>query len=182
MRSASVAFNVPEEMPISDEQSLRLLLSLAESIDDLKKALQARVSGGVEGTTIKVSPTMEAHLTGSAFQITSVTPEVQAISAATTTEWQWQVSATKGGIQSLHLTLDARVSIDGNNVEYVIHRVDKVIKVRVSWLSVVLQFISDHLEWLWSLLVPAALFLWHKLRSRKRRNASNAENATIKSP
>jgi tetratricopeptide (TPR) repeat protein len=169
MRDASIAFDVPAEIAAGDAQMLRLLMSLAASVDELKKALVDRVASGVEGATVKVTPTMEAHLVGQAFEITPITPELQAVSAAGTTEWQWQVSSTQAGTQSLHLALDARVSIDGSNTEYSIRQFDKTIRITVSWWRRAEDFVGNHFEWLWTvLLLPILAFVWKKFRAALR--------------
>ena len=180
LRQASIAYDVPQEMDIDDTRVLRLLISLAATVDDLKKALNDGQPGGVDGATVKVSPVMEAHLSGPGFKIAADTNEEQPVGAQATTEWRWQIAPQQSGEQLLALVLNARVSIDGSNTEYMIRSWDKTIKVRVTAWSRVLGFVSEHVEWLWGLIVvPVGGFVLTKLRSASRRQAKAARPGTL---
>ncbi len=180
LRQASIAYEVPQEMDIDDTRVLRLLISLAATVDDLKKALNDGQPGSVDGATVKVSPVMEAHLTGPGFKIAADTNEEQPVGAQATTEWRWQITPQQSGEQLLALVLNARVTIDGTNTEYMIRSWDKTIKVRVTAWSRVRGFVSEHVEWLWGLIVaPVGGFVWTKLRSGSRRQAKAARPGTL---
>jgi hypothetical protein len=180
LRQASIAYDVPQEMDIDDTRVLRLLISLAATVDDLKKALNDGQPGGVDGATVKVSPVMEAHLSGPGFKIAADTNEEQPVGAQATTEWRWQIAPQQSGEQLLALVLNARVSIDGSNTEYMIRSWDKTIKVRVTAWSRVRGFVSEHVEWLWGLIIaPVGGFVWTKLRSASRRQAKAARPGTL---
>ena len=110
---ASIAFNAPTTMRLDHTAHIQLLLSPAASIPELKKKITA--IGEREGTTIKVSPLMEARLSGLHFTIEANTPERQPVSNVAPTEWSWDVEPTETGNQELHLTLTAILSVGGHN-------------------------------------------------------------------
>jgi hypothetical protein len=61
------------------------------------------------------------------FQITAITPEVQAVSKIQETEWKWEIHPKKEGKHKLHLTLTALLEIDGRSTPRTIRTFDKVI-------------------------------------------------------
>ena len=69
----NIAFIVPHTMEMDKTENIQLVLSLDQSIEELKSTIQA--SGIKEGANIKVSDRMEASLTGLAFDIVPVTPK-----------------------------------------------------------------------------------------------------------
>ncbi len=69
MQFGAIAFNVPKNINIEDSPQIQLILSLAETIEELKILLTEE--GYKIGATIRVSDRMEARLTGYMFQITA---------------------------------------------------------------------------------------------------------------
>lgn len=174
MEIGAIAFNAPSRLNISDSQQIQLLLSLSEPMEQLQEQVQA--SGETIGANIKVSNRMEARLTGTMFNISAVTPEVQAISKSLPTEWRWEVSPIKEGNYNLHLTLTALLEVDGRETPRTIRTFDQIISVEVTTSQRIKGFINDNWRWFWAvILVP--LFGWvisklKKLVSNKEENNS----------
>lgn len=95
---ANIAFNTPATLKLRQEAVIVLLLSLNESIEELRGRIAA--VGEKEGARIQVSDRMEARLAGSGFRIDPVTPSVQAIGGPTS-EWRWGIRAVEVGPQQL---------------------------------------------------------------------------------
>ncbi len=72
---------------------------------------------------------MEARLSGYMFQITAITPEIQAVSKRQQTEWKWEIDPKEEGKHRLHLTLTALLEIDGHSTPRAIRTFDKIIEV-----------------------------------------------------
>jgi hypothetical protein len=70
MEFGSIAFNAPSNINIKDSPQIQLILSLSETIDELKQSITEE--GEKIGTTIRVSDRMEARLSGYMFQITAI--------------------------------------------------------------------------------------------------------------
>lgn len=167
MRFGNAAFNAPTAMKLSDTASIQLLLSLVTPIEELKGMVEGH--GIKEGVRIKVSNRMEARLTGANFSITAVTPEAQAVSNNTTTEWKWEIKPISKGVQNLHLTLSALIDVDGSTTPRSIRTFDKTIVVEVTWRQKVSQFIEKNWQWLWAvMLAPLGGWIW------KRRKVSTS--------
>lgn len=157
MEIGAIAFNAPTTLNINDSQQIQLLLSLSEPMEQLQEQVKAK--GETIGANIKVSNRMEARLTGTMFNISAVTPEVQAVSKSLPTEWRWEVSPIKEGNYNLHLTLTALLEVDGRETPRTIRTFDQVISVKVTASQRIKGFINDNWRWFWAvILVP--LFGW----------------------
>lgn len=165
MELGSIAFNAPLSMNLEDSAEIQLLLSLEQSVEDLRNAVTA--AGEKEGARIRVSNRMEARLQGQSFQITAITPEEQAITSKGVTEWKWEVNPTSTGQHNLHLTLTALFKVDGTPARRAIRTFDKEIEVEVTWDQKVAGFAREHWRWLWAaILAPVAGWFWKKRKDR----------------
>lgn len=86
MEFGAIAFNAPTNINIDESHQIQLILSLAETAEELKQSITEE--GEKVGAAIKISDRMEARLSGYMFQITAITPEVQAVSKSQQTEWK----------------------------------------------------------------------------------------------
>lgn len=167
LETAHIAFNAPDTVGLGEVHSIQLLVSLSETIRELSADITAE--GNITGDTVQVAPRMEARLSGTGFQIESVTPEIQLISRRARTEWRWDIIATETGTHQLHLTLSALIPVDGQPTHRTIRTFDHVITVHVSLGERIASFLSDNWQWIMSaLLIPLITWLfrvWWKERS-----------------
>ncbi|HEV7240996.1 MAG TPA: protein kinase [Thermoanaerobaculia bacterium] len=121
--TANIAFNTPEQINLDEHRVIKLLLDVQIPATQLERQLHE--PGKTETATIKISDSVEARLTGAAFDIRPITPELQAVSAAETTEWQWEVTPKQDGKHRLFLTV--------NNIQRKrsIRTFDRIIEVQV---------------------------------------------------
>jgi len=165
MEFGAIAFNAPTNINIDDSPQIQLLLSLASTVEALKQSIAEE--GERVGATIKVSDRMEARLSGYMFQITAITPEVQAITKSQETEWKWEMHPKKEGKHKLHLTLTALLEIDGRNTPRTIRTFDKVIEVNVTATQKISLFFKNNWQWLWAaILLPVAGWLWKRRKKQ----------------
>ena len=162
MEKANVAFNAPDSvMVLGSVSHIQLLLSAEET----EEALRAEIteSGPVESHQVDITQTMEAHLEGDGFEITSITPDTQAISLHKTVEWRWDVKAVKPGQQRLSLTLNAVVFYQNTQTRHTFKTFGKDIRIRVTVRQRVEGFVANNWKWLWTaLIVPLAGYLWKR--------------------
>ncbi|QQO55173.1 MAG: hypothetical protein N838_19285 [Thiohalocapsa sp. PB-PSB1] len=171
MEFGSIAFNAPAHINIDDSPQIQLILSLAETVEKLKKSITEE--GEKIGATIRVSDRMEARLSGYMFQITAITPEIQAVSKIQQTEWKWEIHPKKEGRHKLHLTLTALLEIDGKTTPRAIRTFDKIIEVNVTETQKIGLFFKNNWQWLWAaILVPVAGWLW----KRKKKQLTNTSS------
>ena len=164
MEFGNIAFNTPENINLDDSAQIQLILSLSDTIDELKGLITE--DGEKVGAAIQVSDKMEARLSGYMFQITAITPEVLAVSKIHRTEWKWEIHAKEKGFHKLHLTLSAIVKVDGESTSRVVETYDRTIRVNDSPSQKIKAFFGNNWQWLCAaLLLPAIGWLW-KLRNR----------------
>jgi len=133
-------------------------------------------AGQKEGATINVSDQMEARLTGFGFAIQAVTPEIQAVSDKSTTEWKWDIKPAEPGLQRLHLTVSALLSIEGSRVPRAIRTFDRTIDVQVTSQERLSFFFTENWQWLWTaILIPIVGWLWGR---RKKAGVEGAADDT----
>jgi Tfp pilus assembly major pilin PilA len=160
-------FNSPEVMNVGATETIRLLLSLNQSIEALAKEL--RSSEKIVGGDVAVADRVEARLTGQGFSILAVTPETQAVSMKQPTEWKWDVEAKTVGEQQLHLTLSTTIRIHGTQTPRVLRTFDRTIDVTVKWTTRAQDFVANNWKWLWvTIAAPAAGWWWRRWRKGKK--------------
>ena len=162
----NIAFNVPSAMEMEKTANIQLVLSLEQSIEELKSSILAL--GTKEGAAIKVSDRMEASLTGLAFDIVAVTPIEQAIASKGITSWEWQVVPKKEGRQWLYLSLTAHFVVDGKDTMRSVKTFEKIIEVKVTPLQKVSLFINGNWQWLWATFIaPLGFWQWRRNSNKK---------------
>jgi len=172
LKQANIAFNTPDELTVGKAEMVQLLLSMKESVEQLKAAVTA--AGKRDGAKIEVSNKMEAKLTGSGFEIKPITPETQAISATSRTEWKWEVEPQTSDAKRLHLTLSAHVLLDGEKIPRVVKTFERTMVVNVNWKTEAYEFATGNWEWLWTvLLVPIG---GYALRKRSKGGKGESES------
>jgi len=166
MEFANISFNAPDSININESALIHLVLAVEETIDNLKKLIEAE--GEKIGARIRVSNNMEARLTGYNFQITAITPEVQAVSRKGTTEWKWEIKPKEGGEQTLHLTISAVLNVEGTSIPKTIRTFDRKIDVKITMIHRANAFLTNNWKWLWTaLLVPFLLWFWRKIKKKE---------------
>lgn len=164
LRIGDLAFSTPESMGLNETASVVLLLSLQDEADKLAAALEDGHVETAEG--IKISSEMEAVLVGEGFKITPVAPTKQVVSSFNTTRWVWKLTPKAKGTQELHLSLNARVQVEGKDSPYVVQTFTKRIQVEVTLVGTVKTFLVENWQWLWTtILLP--LLLWYFKRRKK---------------
>jgi hypothetical protein len=130
-----MAFDVPEKLRLEQTALIHLLISPAQTAEQLTAAIREQTSEPVkiESARIQISGLMEAKLVGSAFDIRSITPEEpQMVSRTEPTEWKWEIRPRESGRLSLHLTLNAIIRFEDQERPRVVRTFDRVIPVDVA--------------------------------------------------
>jgi hypothetical protein len=172
---ANIAFNAPPTLRLGHSAVIQLFLSMQHSIEQLQATINA--VGESEGASIRVSPEMEARLSGVGFKIEAITAEVQAISERDRTEWKWEIEPTKAGRQNLHLTLSAILDVANNHVRRTVRTFERTIEVDevvVPWPQRLSQFAKDNWQWLWAaIVIPVGGWIVGWLRKRRKEKTTD---------
>ncbi len=173
-----VAFNTPERMQYRERRTVTLFASPQMDAATLSEELRERIGSGeaVQVEALQVAPLMEAHLEGApAFEVTALTPGRQPVSRSTPTEWRWDVRASETGTQTLHLTMNAVVTIDGERFPRSLGVLDRDIEVEITATQQVGLFVARNWQWLaGTIVVPLTVWLWSHRNSRRRRGRGAA--------
>jgi hypothetical protein len=170
MHAGIIAYNAPAKMILGDKATIQLALALNVPPEKLKALITA--PGDKISANSKASERMEAHLSGRNFSIDSVTPEIQAVALSDITSWQWQVTPTASGRQTLHLIVSAVLTVERQSTPRALDTFDRSIEVEVGWTRRTAAFFGNNWQWLWTaILVPIVGWLWSKRRARPKRIA-----------
>ncbi len=168
LQTANIVFDTPSSMYRNKTYIINLKLDAVKDISDLLKEL-----GGTEkeSAVVKYSRRMKAELISEnkkAFEITSISPDIQAISSISTTSWKWDVTPLELGEQYLHLSLTAFLDIEGKETALSIKTFDKVIEVNIAYPDEITLFMQNNWKWiLGSLLFPLVGFWWKNNRKKE---------------
>lgn len=165
LAEASLAFVMPDRANVKSRVRAQLLISVRAMVDELAEELT--VEGQEFTGRVLVSRVVLAKLTAPSFEVETITPERQAVSQTTSTEWLWYLTPKKTGTHEVFLTITAFVYADeANYVERHIRTFEKVIYVDVRPQQMVEAWLAKYWQWLFStLLIP--LFLYLRKRHKK---------------
>jgi hypothetical protein len=170
MQLGNIAFNAPTSINLNESTVIKLLLAVETPIEELKQLVEEK--GEKVGARIKVSSRMEARLSGSNFEIVTMTPEIQAVSLNEPTEWMWEIEPKKAGNHRLHLTLSVVFTFDGMATSKTMSTYDKFIDVDVTWTQLIWNFLDRFWEWLTAVTIaPVAGWLWVRFGSKNPRKS-----------
>jgi len=161
----SVAFNTSSTMRYTQPSPVELLLSPSASAAELQRELEDRV--GADSARVRVSPRMEATLTGKGFGIEALAPDIQAVASTQTTRWKWMVTPTEHGPRTLHLALSAVIDVEGHETPLLVRTFMRDIQVNITVPQRLLGFMENHVELVWTgLAAPVLAYLWSRFRKR----------------
>lgn len=144
-----VLFNPPQEMQVGMKE--RVEVRIAKTLtEDLTVGLKGR--GLPREVPISVGEFMKVRLTGIHFDVRPLSDEEQLVAGEEFTQWDWDVTPTKSGIQSLVLMVAVRIKIATYGEEkrdYPVY--ENQIRVRVNPLYSLENFISEN----WKLILPS---------------------------
>jgi len=166
LKQASMAFVVPASVNIDSPFIIQLMINPSLTESELSQGLTK--SGVKSSDKISISKIVLARVVSSDFTITPITPESQAISNIESTEWLWEVTPKKIGIQDIELTITALVSVDGEKSQRHLKTFEKIINVEITNTQILKEFIKNYWQWLWTVcLTPLLALAWRKYQNRK---------------
>jgi hypothetical protein len=169
-----ILFNHPAEMELKQAETVRVRISQS-LLEDLSHDLKA--GGKTEQDQIPVSASMRVDLFGEPYFIVKpLTEEEQLITQKGFSEWSFTVIPQKRGTWPLHLTVSAVIHAPWGGDKFKSYPVkDEEIRVRVTLLGAVGDFVIGNWQWLWTtILVPVSILCWRKIRSRRAKEVTGS--------
>lgn len=109
------------------------------------------------------APTLSSHERG----ISSVQP----ISKVEPTQWSWQLTASDWGEHKLHVWVGAHLTVDGIETTRLIQEYEPQIVINAHYPTIILRFIKNNKEWVWTGVLIPFLALLYKIAKRVRAKA-----------
>lgn len=176
--AGQVAFHHPSEMQVDQAEEVQVRISrdvTANLAVDLPQSDDTGHHEITESQQIKISTSMKVQLNGDPyFKVTPLTSsEEQLIEASGSTDWRFTVVPLQKGRWPLHLTVTAVVRAADLEKVKDLKVLDEQVTVTISGFAVVESFIVGNWQWLFgTLLIPLAVWLWPKLKSKSARAQS----------
>lgn len=146
-------YKAPARMEFGSKGEVDVALGGNRTFPELSQLLQS--SSSAVGQRVLVSARMRAHLTGNGFQVVANTPEVQIVSTKEPTGWHWQIKANEYGPQTLYLSLNALLTVDGKDSEKSVRTFEHKVVVGVNSVAAAWTLAERH----WVVLAGITTFL-----------------------
>ena len=186
-------FNPPQEMKVGDKVRVVLrVLPMQEGVDET--TVEATLTAGLEGESVpEIEPIlvgilMDASLHGDAFSISPLNRDPQLVATDAPTEWAWDITAVKSGLQELDLVVNVRVLVARAGVRgRDLPVITKTVYVRVNPIYTTGVFVGKYWYIILALLIsiPPSILALRKLLHREAQpqvtdpdDASQLESAT----
>ncbi|MCG7400251.1 hypothetical protein [Caballeronia zhejiangensis] len=167
LAKAPMAFNTPPPITIDDTATVELRVGPNQTPEEVKKAIT--YPGTIQVHEVRISNRMQADISGdkAVLSITSLDPDIQAVSGQSPTNWRWLIKPLKEGKHTVAVKLYALVKIDGTPTPLKIASYDGTIVVTVTTRQQVEAFVKQNWQWLWTMIFVPAGGLWWKYRTKK---------------
>lgn len=175
--AASIAFSAPQTMKLDETAVIELIIDASTSEEEIIQKIESE--GKIQTGTLFVTPLTKVMLIAQDKQAFEIQPlhdsEIQPVAVHEgPTNWQWQITAQKGGAQVLTLVVYRLIQFQGNEYWRQVEAYRSDINVEVNFNQRVLA-----LDWKWlggllitSIIVPLFIRWLDKRKpaaSKKRR-------------
>jgi hypothetical protein len=179
-----VGFNTPEKAHVGKQFIVEAKLSLRLPKEEIQVLIDE--PGKREVESLKIAKRMVATLEGGlAFDISPSGPQQQWISERETSDWVWQVTPKTVGEQTLVLSFDAIISLDGKEDKRKFNTFKRRIDVDVGWPETWGEWLEltkktgENISWIWvTLLIPVGGAIWAWIKRGERSKAGSAIDDT----
>ncbi len=158
LAKGQILFNPPQKMKVGIKE--RVEVRIAKTItEDLNAGLKGHGVPIIE--EIRVGTFMRARLKGDNFNIEALSEKDQLVAGEGFTQWNYNVTPLKSGIQSLSLTVTVRIKLPGNVEETKeIEVFDREISIHVNISYTLKKFIKNY-WWgiITAIIVPIVLLI-----------------------
>jgi len=139
---------------------------------DMLKLLKDKMRESAQVDDIQVAPFMIVQLHDpevSAFRITPLTQDSQAVVGDGYTPWDWSIVPLESGHHSLYLSVGTRFKLPNGEETKFEPVYQKDVSVDVDRVYETKQFVSGNWQWLTAtLLLPLIGFMWHHWKRKPK--------------
>lgn len=161
MFNVDISFVIPPEANIEDSIKAELIITP----EDVDATLEHTVNGVPQEFVVLVTQIVKADIRTTDFTVTNITPEEQILLKTQSTQWLWKLEPLRPGPAEVVLTVTAIVQTDWGTTQRHMKSFEKTIAIDITKKQIVLSFIKDNWQWLWSaLLVPIGLLAYKKFK------------------
>jgi Abnormal spindle-like microcephaly-assoc'd, ASPM-SPD-2-Hydin len=148
IKPGTIVFDVPDEMVQGEEKVVQVRIARSVAAE-LQATMKQGMTPAAKTEVIKVAQFMTATLhsnNNSAFPVTQLSEDEQAVSDDDFTTWTWNVQPLESGQQQLFLDVATRFKIPGSKDEFkFIPTLHRVINVHVDRMFATKHFVGQ--EW-----------------------------------
>ena len=169
LNPASFAWRPPAKAKVNHTQPVTFRIAPKGAPSNFSEGMSG--SGTVEQWSGTVSARVRAQLVGPGFTIDPKDPVQHILLPGQTAEWQWFVTPTESGNQTLQLVTELVLDVNGREETYPFYR-----NAMVDVAPDPIGWAEEHWEWIFgTLLIPLAGALWKWWRGRRSAAAAPAE-------
>lgn len=168
--NVSMVFTLPFKANIDDEINAEFIIAPNKTLDETKN-LASDTSGQVVTEKIDVSRTVTARIVAPNFKVSPEGDLRQALSLTEPTKWNWILTPTSEGAQTVQLRVVAHVMVDGERIERELETFKHELNIEVTPQQKITNFISEYLEFIvGTFVIPLVMWFFHLFKSRKKKN------------
>jgi len=157
---ANMAIVIPPAANIDEKVLVQLLIDTQRD-----PAADLMTRERVTRARVLISKIVNASLVSSGFDVEPITPTRQAISSSQPTVWVWELTPREEGTHSIHVSLNAIVTVGDDKAERSIRTFDHEVDVTITTTQWVVRFFHNHWEWLFgTILIPIIGVAWARYR------------------
>lgn len=168
MFNVDMSFVIPLEANIADSLKAELIITP----EDIEATIEHSIEGVPQEYVVLVTQIVRADLRTDDFEVTNITPIEQVLLKTESTQWMWKLKPINPGEAEVVLTVTAIVKTDLGNSQRQMKSFEKTIDIDITKKQIIIAFIEDNWQWLWStILVPLGLFAYSLRRNKSSDNS-----------
>lgn len=171
-----IAYSVPKEMTVGYDHTIKVRISKEKDVTKIIVGDRGIViadtnTSSVFVETIRVEPVMSAELMAekNAFDVDTLSTNIQNIDDYGYTEWAWNVKPLKAGENYLRLIVRVRTNTSQGYFYKDITVFDKNIKVKSNIVFSITRWISEYWQWLITSIISPLIVWWYNNRKKKKK-------------
>lgn len=164
LRKGNIQYTAPSEVSDRGQVEIGAIIGIDISEKELTEELRKHFpTVSIESDTLSVAEIMVGSIKSRGFDFTPSEPVARVVSNVAPTVWHWVGVPKEVGPQTVILTMNARLKVNGELIaDQLVETWRKEIVVKVSYWDLILNWFLDNIEWAWGALVLPVLVIFRK--------------------